>query len=91
MMWQSENFPFSALVIIVSNNISSCTLNIQMNQTSTFLPFEVCCGLALHSSAMGTGGSFLQLDQDGLGSNEARAMKGIRGKINLILDNLRNY
>lgn len=79
-MWQSENFPSSALVITVSNNISSCALNIQMNQTSTFLPFEVCWVLVLHSSAMGTGGSFLQLDQDGLGSNEARAMKGIEEK-----------
>jgi len=57
---------------------------------SHVLPCEEGQGLAIHSSATGTAGSFLQLDQDGMGSNKAIAMKGIRGKINLILENLRN-
>lgn len=93
-MWQSglnENFPSALLVIIVSNNISSCGLNIQMNWARTFLPFEEDWGLALQSRAMEAAVSFLKLDQGGLGNNETMAMKGIWGKINLILENLRNH
>lgn len=90
-MWQSalnENFPSAVLVIILGNNTSTFGLNIQINRTGTFLPFEEGQVLAFHSNATMTAGSFLQLDQGGLGSNEEMALKG---KINLILENLRNY
>lgn len=93
-MWPSvlnENFPSAALVIRVSNNISSSGLNVQMNWSGTFLSFEEGWGVAVRSNATGAAGSFPQLDQGGLGGNEAIAMKGIWGKINLILENLRNY